>query len=149
MAGELYYSGADVLVTIKDVVLSGVSFIQIVPQQAVIPVYSVFSETPSVMLKGKSTVRGTLAFNMQFAQPFEHLADQMPDYVFKHGDNIYYVKQINVIVKSENRQPVQPNIELNGVYITGGTVNAVQDGNPLQDVYSFTALNMVRYDKIT
>lgn len=41
-----------------------------------------------------------------------------------------------------------PKIVLKDVYLTGGTVNAIQDGNPLQDVYSFTALRMERIDAI-
>lgn len=67
MQDELFFSGADVLVTIGNIALSGVSYIQIVPQQPVIPVYSVFSTKPTVMLKGKFSVRGTIAFNLQFA----------------------------------------------------------------------------------
>jgi glutaredoxin-related protein len=71
-----------------------------------------------------------------------------PKLVYKHGDDIYFVSKIDVIVKNESQQPFIPQIYLNGVYITGGTVNAIQDGNPLQDVYTFTALSMDRYDKI-
>lgn len=67
MAEELFFSGADVLVTIKDTVLSGLSYLQIVPQQPVIPIYSVFSTRPTTVLKGRFSVRGTIAFNLQFS----------------------------------------------------------------------------------
>lgn len=66
----------------------------------------------------------------------------------KIGTNLYYISELTVSLRSEASQTFIPTIKLVGVYLTGGTVSAVQDGNPLQDVYTFVALKMIRDDKV-
>lgn len=51
------------------------------------------------------------------------------------GENLYYIDRLTITIQNESAQPFLPIINLDGVYVTGGTVNAIQDGNPLQDVY--------------
>lgn len=64
------------------------------------------------------------------------------------GEDLYYIDELKIHIKSESAQEFVPTLTLKGVYVTGGTINAIQDGNPLQDIYSFTALNLVREDRI-
>ena len=151
-----YFSGTDVSVFIGDIWIDEVSYIQITPQQQVVPIYSIFQQTPVIFASGSFLVRGIIGINFTFANYLENL-------IYLNGKNgnanVYkasnegisggalYVTSLRV--KFNNGSSLTtPIITLEDVYISGGAITASVDGNPVQNVYQFMAGKMKKNDVI-
>ena len=128
------------------IVLDNVQYIQITPVQNAMPVFSVFSDKPTMFLKGNYLVQGTIGFNMQFADMFDVLIDNGYQRYLSEGMILYIEK-----LKLELQQPVYSSyksiIELSDVILTGGSIQQLPDQTPMQTVYSFAATSITRRDE--
>jgi len=170
---RVVYNGANLKIYINGVLIDDATYIAFTPQQAVLPVYSVFDETPTLFMKGNALIKGTLGMNVYYAQGLEALVGRDEGGIVKWGEFVYYAKTMVIEgTKEEFAEGLDPTIirqiaqnkgeaakgrpvgyiikstwTLEDVYLMGGGISAAPDGNPLQRVYNFFARKYSVEDK--
>jgi len=139
-----YYSGTDVIVYLSTYRLENLSYIQWSIKSGVVPVYNVFNPKPRLMLETNMLVHGQIGFNFKYAKYLKWLSDEDDSKVKVLSNGTIYVPQMKAIFNSSD--DVTPMFIFNDVYISGGVKTAIPDGNPVQDIYSFVAMDIEEKD---
>ena len=145
-----------------------VSYIQVTPQQMMVPVYNIFSSMPSMVLTGNSIVKGAIGFNFTLATYVQEIANKKFNDDTKYGGSfatyssypsikgngslyvphmrIEFVSDVLLNHVEDGYKIVVPTVSMYDVYISGGVITAAPDGSPVQDIYQFLARKMTRAD---
>ena len=150
---ELYFSGekqyAAILYGSQVIRLRNLSYISFTPQQNIIPVYSVFSDLPTMFMRGNFLIKGMMGFNAALQEFWAALLEK--DIVQKYGPAGFYIQHLGIFVPSvidDKDLFIERGYILDDVYITGGGMNFQPDGTPVQEVYSFFARRLTKQDTI-
>ncbi len=141
---SVYYSGSDVEIVVGSYVLDLVSYIQWANGSGVVPFYSCFSPEPRGVLQTNKIVKGQLGFNLKYANYLEALTKKVPGSKILWNGTIY----LPSMVVAATGNDIVPTFTFNGLYLSGGVKTAVPDGNPLQDIYQFISMDLVKRDEI-
>ena len=141
---SIYFSGSDVEIVVGSYVLDLVSYVQWANGSGVVPFYSCFSPNPRGVLQTNKIIKGQLGFNLKYANYLEALVQSVPGSKILGNGTIYFPSMIVAAVGNE----IVPTFVFNDIYLSGGVKTAVPDGNPLQDVYQFISMSLVKRDEL-
>ncbi|WP_333641149.1 hypothetical protein [Mesotoga prima] len=145
-----------------------VSYIQVTPQQMMVPVYNIFSSMPSMVLTGNSIVKGAIGFNFTLSTYVQEIANSTFQEETRYGGSfatysrypsikgngslyvphmrIEFINDVLLNHVEDGYKIVVPTVSMYDVYISGGVITAAPDGSPVQDIYQFIARKMTRAD---
>ena len=172
---SLYFSGNSVHVQIggnEAQPFSGLSldaaYIQFSPNQAMIPIYSIYNSNPTLFGQGNSLVRGIIGFNFTLGSYITGLLDE-PDAEYYGTDAVWrekpelmqngslYIPFWRILFYDEDglsldtgnsEMVLVPSIEIYDSFLSGGVVTVALDGNPIQDIYQFVGKKYKRMDRM-
>lgn len=141
---SFYYSGSDVKCYCNGTWIDELSYIQITPQQQIVPIYNIFQKEAIAFIHGNTLIKGVLGLNFVYANYLEELGNiygQDKTVVAESEGCSIFFEQLTVEFQNMINNHI-PTIELNKVYLSGGVISPSVDGNPIQVIYQFIARSM-------